>query len=100
MVSAASIGAAGLVRWQTIGPWAYRHVRLLVNRCGTDVLRVAVFRRSALQLTAQSCAKGASLQTARMQGAGYVAAAGTTEISRTTCRQAIIERCRQGHLAW
>ena len=78
--------AAGFARAQT-GPLAYRNVRLLVNRCGTDVLRVAVFRRSASQLTAQPCAIGASLQTARMHGAGYVAAAGTTECSPATCRQ-------------
>jgi hypothetical protein len=73
--------AAGLARAPTIGPWAYRHVRLLVNRCGTDILRVVVFPRSALQLTAQRCAKSASLHTARTQGTGCLAAAGTTKCS-------------------
>ena len=78
--------AAGFARAQT-GPLAYRHVRLLVNRCGTDVLRVAVFRRSASQLTAQPRANSDSLQTARMHGTGYVAAAGTTECSPAKCSQ-------------
>ena len=82
-----------LVRRRLV-PWP-TNVRLPVNRCGTDVLRVVVFQRSALQRTAQPCAKTASLHTARTQGTGYVAAAGSVHersADRHPARRALVRR--------